>query len=189
MKKNTKILLGVGAVIAAYLILKPKNAGANTQNKTIVTKNGYQFVAGSQEEKAFYLATLEKYKLGATPKNNDIINTLYGQYKFTLTKQGASPSKNSGGYMASMPYLFNEGYWTMEQKNPTKDCQVTYWNCGSNPVETIQIPYEANCQDYQQSMPPCAGPPPIYRDFPQMCPDGTITYDNCKPYTPTTSEY
>jgi hypothetical protein len=169
MEKQTKILLGLGAVIAAYLILKPKNAGANTQNKTIVTENGYQFVAGSQEEKAFYLATLEKYKLGATPKNNDIINTLYGQYKFTLTKQGA--------------------YWTMEQKNPTKDCQVTYWNCGSNPVETIQIPYEANCQDYQQSMPPCAGPPPIYRDFPQMCPDGTITYDNCKPYTPTTSEY
>ena len=34
MEKNTKILLGVGAVIAAYLILKPKkyaNATAKTK--------------------------------------------------------------------------------------------------------------------------------------------------------------
>jgi hypothetical protein len=30
MEKNTKILLGVGAVIAAYLILKPKEAIAQT---------------------------------------------------------------------------------------------------------------------------------------------------------------
>ena len=30
MEKNTKILLGVGAVIAAYLILKPKKANAKT---------------------------------------------------------------------------------------------------------------------------------------------------------------
>jgi hypothetical protein len=34
MKKNTKILLGLGAVIAAYLILKPKKAVAQT---TVVT--------------------------------------------------------------------------------------------------------------------------------------------------------
>ena len=30
MEKNTKILLGVGAVIAAYLILKPKKVAAQT---------------------------------------------------------------------------------------------------------------------------------------------------------------
>jgi hypothetical protein len=30
MEKNTKILLGLGAVIAAYLILKPKKATAQT---------------------------------------------------------------------------------------------------------------------------------------------------------------
>jgi hypothetical protein len=30
MEKNTKILIGVGAVIAAYLILKPKKAAAQT---------------------------------------------------------------------------------------------------------------------------------------------------------------
>jgi hypothetical protein len=30
MEKNTKILLGIGAVIAAYLILKPKKAAAET---------------------------------------------------------------------------------------------------------------------------------------------------------------
>ena len=30
MEKQTKILLGVGAIIAAYLILKPKKAAAQT---------------------------------------------------------------------------------------------------------------------------------------------------------------
>ena len=35
MEKQTKILLGVGAVIAAYLILKPKKAAAQTD---VVTK-------------------------------------------------------------------------------------------------------------------------------------------------------
>ena len=33
MEKNTKILLGVGAVIAAYLILKPKKAVTSTAIK------------------------------------------------------------------------------------------------------------------------------------------------------------
>jgi hypothetical protein len=32
MQKNTKILLGIGAVIAAYLILKPKKAIGQTPN-------------------------------------------------------------------------------------------------------------------------------------------------------------
>ena len=36
MEKNTKILLGVGAVIAAYLILKPKKAVAQTNDNSIV---------------------------------------------------------------------------------------------------------------------------------------------------------
>ena len=35
MKKNTKILLGVGAVIAAYLILKPKKGAAETKPNSI----------------------------------------------------------------------------------------------------------------------------------------------------------
>jgi hypothetical protein len=37
MKKNTKILLGLGAVIAAYLILKPKMVKASN-NKTLPSK-------------------------------------------------------------------------------------------------------------------------------------------------------
>ena len=41
---------------------------------------------------------------------------------------------------------------------PTKPCEVTKWNCGSNPRETIQIPYDANCFDYQYEKPPCAPP-------------------------------
>ena len=36
MEKQTKILLGVGAVIAAYLILKPKNVAAQTSVATPV---------------------------------------------------------------------------------------------------------------------------------------------------------
>ena len=40
----------------------------------------------------------------------------------------------------------------------TKPCEVIKWNCGSNPRETIQIPYDANCNDYQYEMPPCAPP-------------------------------
>lgn len=36
MEKNTKILLGLGAVIAAYLILKPKKATAQTNDNSIV---------------------------------------------------------------------------------------------------------------------------------------------------------
>jgi hypothetical protein len=36
MEKQTKILLGVGAVIAAYLILKPKKAVAQTNDNSIV---------------------------------------------------------------------------------------------------------------------------------------------------------
>jgi hypothetical protein len=36
MEKNTKILLGVGAIIAAYLILKPKKVIAETKPNSIV---------------------------------------------------------------------------------------------------------------------------------------------------------
>ena len=38
MEKQTKILLGVGAVIAAYLILKPKKAVASTSVSQELTK-------------------------------------------------------------------------------------------------------------------------------------------------------
>jgi hypothetical protein len=45
MEKNTKILLGVGAVIAAYLILKAKKAAAQTDvvstpKITLIPNNG-----------------------------------------------------------------------------------------------------------------------------------------------------
>ena len=47
MEKQTKILLGVGAVIAAYLILKPKKATAQTgvvTSNTKVCPEGQQLV-------------------------------------------------------------------------------------------------------------------------------------------------
>ena len=123
MEKQTKILLGVVAVIAAYLILKPKKATANTQ-KTILTENGYQFIKGSQEEKEFISATFEKYKIGGRPKDNDIIFTPFGQYKFTLTKQGVAPA------------FFNEGYWTkIKSFDPYCNCVKAPCNCGSGGVD------------------------------------------------------
>jgi hypothetical protein len=39
MERQTKILLGLGAIIAAYLILKPKKAAARTG---VVTSSGIQ---------------------------------------------------------------------------------------------------------------------------------------------------
>jgi hypothetical protein len=46
MEKNTKILLGVGAVIAAYLILKPKKVVAQTE---VVTQNTKKVCPEGQE--------------------------------------------------------------------------------------------------------------------------------------------
>jgi hypothetical protein len=124
MEKNTKILIGVGAIIAAYLILKPKKAMANTQNKNVVTENGYQFIKDSQEEKSFYSATFEKYQIGGRPKDNDIIFTPFGQYKFTLTKQGVAPA------------FFNEGYWTkIKSFDPNCVCAQAPCNCGDGGVK------------------------------------------------------
>jgi hypothetical protein len=40
----------------------------------------------------------------------------------------------------------------------TKPCEVTQWDCGSNPKETILIPYDADCNTYQWKRPPCAPP-------------------------------
>ena len=128
MEKNTKILLGVGAIIAAYLILKPKKAMANTQNKNVVTENGYQFIKDSQEEKSFYSATFEKYQIGGRPKDNDIIFTPFGQYKFTLTKQGVAPA------------FFNEGYWTkIKSFDPYCNCAKAPCNCGDGGVDLAKF--------------------------------------------------
>lgn len=38
----------------------------------------------------------------------------------------------------------------------TKDCVVSSFNCVSTTKETIQIPLDANCMDYQPAMPQCA---------------------------------
>ena len=49
MEKQTKILLGVGAVVAAYLILKPKKVSAQTsvviQNTKKVCPEGQELVS------------------------------------------------------------------------------------------------------------------------------------------------
>jgi hypothetical protein len=54
----------------------------------------------------------------------------------------------------------------------TKDCVVSSFNCVSTTKETIQIPLDANCMDYQPAMPQCA--PPMgggYKVAPDLAPD------------------
>jgi hypothetical protein len=109
MEKNTKILLGLGAVIAAYLILKPKKAIA----QTII----------SEDERDCNI----QYAMSAKPQD--------------------------------MPSVEQRA---LRQANFIKRCMEE--------KERKNNPH-------------------IYRDFPHMCPDGRMTYDDCKPYTPTTSEY
>ena len=97
MEKQTKILLGVGAVIAAYLILKPKKAMAQTDN----TKNNTE---------------------------------------------------------------------------KTKDCVVETYNCVTKSYETIQIPIDANCYEYQPDKPQCAEPMPDMSKI-DIIDSGTYTPD------------
>jgi hypothetical protein len=127
MEKNTKIILGVGlaaAVVVGYIVYKSKNpksskctgefsvecndGSCDVSNGIIAPclgKGGekgtgrYQFVKGSDEEKAFSDATYERYMIGGTPNNGDVITTKFGSYVFILTKKGVAPS------------YYNDGYW------------------------------------------------------------------------------
>jgi hypothetical protein len=59
MEKQTKILLGVGAVIAAYLILKPKKVLAQTEEaQTNLPKSPYMPEVIIQQDKAIELQIL-----------------------------------------------------------------------------------------------------------------------------------
>ena len=53
----------------------------------------------------------------------------------------------------------------------TKDCVVSTFNCVSTTKETIQIPLDANCMDYQPAKPQCA---PRNQEIPPFNPDFII---------------
>jgi hypothetical protein len=60
----------------------------------------------------------------------------------------------------------------------TKDCVVSSFNCVSTTKETIQIPLDANCMDYQPAMPQCA--PPMgggYKVAPDLYGGGLVDND------------
>jgi hypothetical protein len=40
----------------------------------------------------------------------------------------------------------------------TKDCVQVGYDCRNKTYNTIQIPLDADCNDYQPAMPQCAGP-------------------------------
>jgi hypothetical protein len=58
-----------------------------------------------------------------------------------------------------------------------KDCVVSTFNCVSTTNETIQIPLDANCMDYQPAMPQCAPPPPFGGGYKVAPPDYQISND------------
>ena len=77
MEKQTKILLGVGAVIAAYLILKPKKAVASTSVSQELTKIAEDLSLGlvrcgdGTMQKKEDCATRGGYNTGAAPPINE----------------------------------------------------------------------------------------------------------------------
>ena len=56
---------------------------------------------GTDEEKAFSQAMMERYKIGGRPSDGDNVVTSFGTYTYTKTKAG------------SYPAYISEGYWTL----------------------------------------------------------------------------
>ena len=71
----------------------------------------------------------------------------------------------------------------------TKDCVVRTYNCQTSTYETIQIPLDANCNNYQPAMPQCAPPPPMgggdrFKTVPEYLDNGAY-YAGYSYYTPS----
>lgn len=131
MTKNTKIALGIGAAIVLYLILKPKKTSATTTGST--TTDGTTSPA---------------------PSGVGIVQTPEGPL-------AVLPDHANGGVdQTPIDYAPNSGddkiKTTVEPQ--TKDCVQVGYDCTKNTYNTIQIPLDADCANYQPAMPPCAGP-------------------------------
>ena len=104
MEKQTKILLGVGAAIALYLILKPKKVIDTTQ-------------------------------LGV-PADSPIVDHPITPNPLVLTDKVKT-----------------------DVEPITKDCVQVGYDCTNKTYNTIQIPLDADCNNYQPAMPQCAARP------------------------------
>lgn len=122
MEKQTKILLGVGAAIALYLIFKPKKAVAQPTTDDLPT-NGGAVIGGGV----------------------GIVQNPEGDLKPVDT-----------GIKATV-------------EPTTKDCVQVGYNCREKTYNTIQIPLDADCNEYQPAMPQCA--PPRGDDMFMVAPD------------------
>ena len=60
----------------------------------------------------------------------------------------------------------------------TKDCVVSSFNCVSTTKETIQIPLDANCMDYQPAMPQCAPMGGGYKVAPDLYLGDGVVYND-----------
>ena len=121
MEKNTKILLGVGAAIALFLILKPKKSLA--QPPIDLPSSGGGAIGGG-------VGIVQNPEGDLKPIDTDI-------------KTAVEPT--------------------------TKDCVQVGYNCRESTYNTIQIPLDADCNNYQPAMPQCA--PPRGDDMFKVAPD------------------
>jgi hypothetical protein len=129
MDKNTKILLGVGAVIAAYLILKPKKAIGQTD---VVNNTSTEKLAQSIEKDTIFdidydVNTQAEY---FCPENHNLYSSFFdskGNYKGV--GRVFCGDKNNGQEIDTPPVL-NPNYGRLIIKKPLtpKNCNEAYSN-------------------------------------------------------------
>ena len=126
-KTRNIILLGIAGV-AIYLFLKSKKASASNS----VTSNSTEPPQSTPKV------------TGGYPCPDGTIDYFYKPDGFMSPCVGHQPIKLQDPIVATTP------------NRTTKDCQVTYYSCTSGSrSEIIEIPLDANCNDYQEVRPNC----------------------------------
>jgi len=131
MEKQTKILLGVGAAILAILILNSKKVDSANNAQPLETGGG-----------------------GAMPMPN------LGSGDGGAISSGEDGGAISGGGVGVLENPVGDSHPPALPlvERTTKDCVQVGYDCTKNIYNTIQIPLDADCNDYQPAMPQCAGP-------------------------------
>jgi hypothetical protein len=134
MEKNTKILIGASALAVAYYLYNASKAAA------AVTQIGKTPMPP--------ITTSNTTPVVTTPVVTPVVTIPVVTNPVVTTP------------VVTNPVVTNPVVLTLNNllEPKTKPCEVTYWNCGSNPRETIQIPFNDDCNTYQQAKPPCAEP-------------------------------
>jgi hypothetical protein len=128
MKTQTKIGIGVGLAIIAYLLLSKKASAA----KSPTTPSGNKIKSDSVTPTGG----------GTTPMGSGTTST--GSEKTTT---GGGTTTTGGGVSSDKP-----------TPAKTKDCVQVGYDCTKKTYNTIQIPIDADCNAYQPAMPQCAPP-------------------------------